>query len=220
MKFLCTLILSAIFSVQLCNADSTAPAYRPIDQESWEETTEGVTFIEKSKEQKKKEAEIETVEDPTFNISEHIQIVLFIVAGAIILLLLYHFFLRGFFGNKKIQVTEKSEIADLDEKPMESDLDRFLREALQSGDYRMAVRIYYLMLLRALHEKGAIRWRKEKTNTDYLHELSAHPEFGRLSRCTWIYEGAWYGYMQIGRSDFEVIQPGFRDTLTKLGVRG
>ena len=69
---------------------------------------------------------------------------------------LFYFFGRGLFGNPKVESATQNIITDLEERPMESDLERYLREALASKNYRLAIRIYYLMMLKSLHEKSLI----------------------------------------------------------------
>ncbi|MEY4927116.1 MAG: hypothetical protein RI894_1552, partial [Bacteroidota bacterium] len=75
-----------------------------------------------------------------------------------------------FLGNATVN-TEIISLEDVENDLHESDLERFLRQALENGDYRLALRIYYLMILKALSLKELIAWKKDKTNNEYCREL-------------------------------------------------
>lgn len=95
----------------------------------------------------------------------------------------------------------------------ETDLDRFLREALARGDYPQAVRVYFLQVIKHLSESGAILWSKEKTNRDYLRDMRAHPQFGDFQRATRTFERVWYGNAPLDRAGFAEVEPEFRALL-------
>ncbi|MCB0658358.1 MAG: DUF4129 domain-containing protein [Saprospiraceae bacterium] len=77
----------------------------------------------------------------------------------------------------------------------------FLREievARNSGNTLQVIRMQFLYALWLLDQRRMIKWRKEKTNTNYALELSGHPElqdeFARQAR---FYEQVWYGEQQV-----------------------
>ncbi|UOG73831.1 DUF4129 domain-containing protein [Hymenobacter tibetensis] len=73
------------------------------------------------------------------------------------------------------------------------DFDTLLRDAETTGNYRLAVRLGYLEVLKQLTDRGLIRWQPDKTNHDYLFELppGALPEaFRELTRQ---FDYVWYG---------------------------
>ncbi len=82
---------------------------------------------------------------------------------------------------------------NLDDYLHETDLDRFLREALAQGNYPLAVRLYYLQIIKNLSEKNAIKWSREKTNRDYQRELRGHRLAEPFREATRMYERVWYG---------------------------
>lgn len=115
--------------------------------------------------------------------------------------------------NELIDVTAPVEnIADLD-------IDMLLQKA--AGNYRLAVRLYYLGLLKKLNEVGFIVWKKDKTNRDYLAELYAKViHYQDIQRLTLAYEQVWYGdhtisaeaYQQL-RDDFKAIDRQLTDSI-------
>ena len=98
----------------------------------------------------------------------------------------------------------------------ESDLDRFLREALAAGNYPLAIRLYYLQVIKQLSESGAIRWSREKTNRDYLRETRAHRSAAEFRATTRIYERVWYGNQQLDEPAYQKLEPEFKNLLTMV----
>lgn len=93
------------------------------------------------------------------------------------------------------------------EKIEKSELELLLEDALMRQNYRAAVRIYFMFILKDLADKRLIKWQKDKTNYHYLLELrshSIHPEFNDAVR---IYDLVWYGEYQIGEPEFNQIRP-------------
>lgn len=83
--------------------------------------------------------------------------------------------------------------------------------AAQAGNYRQAVRLMYLDALKTLAEQRLILWRINKTNYDYLNELSGHslkPVFRDLTRH---YEYAIYGDFPLDTTRYEEIRNIFLD---------
>ncbi len=79
------------------------------------------------------------------------------------------------------------------ESPFTDDLAARLADAETRGDYRLAVRLGYLLTLRALADRDLIRWLPDKTNHQYLHELPAGPLRAQFAPLTRQFEVAWYG---------------------------
>ncbi|RPD50344.1 DUF4129 domain-containing protein [Hymenobacter sediminis] len=73
------------------------------------------------------------------------------------------------------------------------DLEAELASAEQQHNYRLAVRLGYLSVLRQLSDKGLIRWQPDKTNHDYLYELPAGALPEAFRELTRQFEYVWYG---------------------------
>lgn len=98
----------------------------------------------------------------------------------------------------------------------ESDLDRFLREALAAGNFSLAVRLYYLQVIKTLSEQNAIAWSREKTNRDYQREMRQHRLSRQFKSLTRAYEQVWYGNLPIDAKGFAKIEPEFKDFLAGI----
>jgi len=107
-------------------------------------------------------------------------------------------------------------LANLDEYIHETDLERFLREALASSNWPLAVRLYFLQTIKQLSEKGVIVWSKEKTNRDYLREMRSHRLSTQFRDTTRQYERVWYGNQEISAADFALLEPEFKALLGEI----
>jgi hypothetical protein len=99
-----------------------------------------------------------------------------------------------------------------------TELQRLLKEALDKNDYRAAVRIYYLFILRDISKKKWIKWEREKTNMHYLREMSGRPEYYDFDKTVGYFEIVWYGKRDVTGEQFTLIKPDFTNLLDKLGV--
>ena len=106
---------------------------------------------------------------------------------------------------------------NLDAYIHETDLERFLREALAQQNYPLAVRIYYLQIIKDLSQNGAIQWSKEKTNRDYLGEMRVHSLAQPFREATRAFEYTWYGNTPLSRADFDRLEPAFKSLLARIG---
>ena len=221
MKSVCFLFCFIIAS--LAHGQTETPQYHPIDQDKWEKTVKGHEYNEQSeKEEVKPEEnkEPDNTDDNSFYLPEWLKYFGYVLIGALLVFILIKLFAGGLFtANTKVRKQEIT-IADLDERPMETELERFLREALAAGNYRLAIRIYYLMILKGLHEKKLITWKKNKTNFDYLHEMYGNQLFNDFDSNTRIFEYIWYGELNLGETQFKEVSPAFTGTIQKIGSEG
>ncbi len=98
----------------------------------------------------------------------------------------------------------------------ETDLDRFLREALAAGNYALCIRLYYLQTIKALSEKGSIKWSREKTNRDYLREMREHRLGKEFRENTRAFERVWYGNEVLSAASYQEMEPRFKGLLGQL----
>lgn len=74
--------------------------------------------------------------------------------------------------------------------------------AVQNGNFRLAIRLLYLQSLKLLADKNIILWQSNKTNSDYLKEISSEDLRSLFRDITTIFEYAWYGEVAVSRDDF------------------
>ena len=78
------------------------------------------------------------------------------------------------------------------------------------GNFRLAVRLQYLQVLKKLSDKGYIDWRINKTNTDYVDEIKSKSFSGMFTRLTFDFEYVWYGEKQVNQEEFFEIRQQFQ----------
>lgn len=89
------------------------------------------------------------------------------------------------------------------------DFEAAITEAVESGNLRLAVRLWYLSTLQQLSGKGIIDWRPGKTNYAYLRELGATPYAAEFSRLTTDFEYCWYGDAPVEPARYGALQQRF-----------
>lgn len=126
--------------------------------------------------------------DVSYNVVKYVLFALFI-AGLIFVLWKSKF--RGLFkSNARISANP---FDDLPENIEGINIDEHIRNAIQAGNYRLAIRWCFLKSLQWLNKENKISWQTAKTNIDYLQELkdkTLKEEFSSLSR---VFEYVWYG---------------------------
>lgn len=223
MKYLVVLLVLFPFGAGLF-AQAAAPvvAQRPIAAQQWEKAAEGLDYSRDipEAEKKKKETSERTNSAPAnpwpdFNmqaLGNMLQILAILLAIALIGYGVYRMMQEP--RNKRIARDGALITVDnLETYLHETDLDRFLREALARQDFAQAVRIYFLQLIKQLSNSGAIHWSKEKTNRDYLREMRQHPQYDRFQRLTRSFERIWYGNIPLNAADFALLEPQFKEAL-------
>jgi hypothetical protein len=98
----------------------------------------------------------------------------------------------------------------------ETDLEHFLKDAIAKGNYSLAIRLYYLQIIKALSEKNSIAWSIEKTNRDYLREMASHKMAQPFRNITRTYERVWYGNLLLDSNGFSRMEPDFKTLLAAL----
>lgn len=147
-----------------------------------------------------------------------VRIVSYLVIIVVIVLVVY-FVVRNISLDLKIK-RDQIRTDDL-EQPVEDieniDISGLLEQARREGNFRMAVRLYYLGLLKKLHEMEKIVWKKDKTNRDYLGELfSKEFYFPEMRRLTLSYEAVWYGEHDLNSESFQRLSSQFESVFHEL----
>ncbi len=84
-----------------------------------------------------------------------------------------------------------------------------MQKAIAQKNYRLAVRYSYLNVLKQLEEKEIISWEQQKTNKDYIQEISEKNIKNSFEKLTRLYDFVWYGKFQINHIEFAKVQANF-----------
>lgn len=106
---------------------------------------------------------------------------------------------RNFAGNVDIKRVE--------ENLHKSDMEILIDQSLAKGEYMMAVRLHYLWAIKELSSKRLIKWKRDKTNRDYIREMRKTDLNKSFREVTRIFERVWYGTQDtLKQSDYLPIQ--------------
>ncbi len=109
------------------------------------------------------------------------------------------------------------DIEEIEQNIHKSDMELLLEKTITEGNYMMAVRIYYLWAIKELTNKRLIKWKRDKTNRDYIREIrktNFHKPFREITR---IFERIWYGNQnQLQKNDFAIIEPTLKEFINEL----
>ena len=93
-----------------------------------------------------------------------------------------------------------------------------LAEAEAAGNWRLAVRLGYLQLLKTLADGGLINWQPDKTNRAYLAELPATgPLRPAFREATQQFEYVWYGELALTAPLYAQVRAGHQALRSQLG---
>lgn len=94
--------------------------------------------------------------------------------------------------------------------------ERKIQIALNAGDKRIAIRYYYLWLLQKLNKYHHIKFHPEKTNSDYLYELTNVKYRTSFANLSYIYDYTWYGEAELNEEDFARVKDNFDTTISQI----
>lgn len=133
------------------------------------------------------------------------KILLFLLLAVAIVLIFYFIFKNAQPPNKKIIVDVENDWNP--EVISKTELELRLEAAMEKGDYRECVRIYFTFILKELIRKSWVNWKREKTNHHYLLEMRKRPNQHVFAECVRIYDLVWYGEYEIDREVFDMLKP-------------
>jgi hypothetical protein len=190
---------------------------RKFDQKKWKEIVGTTNYDEdrqKEPDKKKKTTTIAELEPWASNL---LRIIAYVVVISVVLYIIYAIVKNASFGytprrSSRQSIDPAAPVENIEELNIQS----MLAQALAEGNYKLAVRLYYLALLQKLNEAGSIIWQKEKTNRDYLAELMQREYYHDVRSLTLAYEQVWYGEHLVSESTFRRLSGSFEELNQKI----
>lgn len=238
-KKIATILLFSLFGTFAVQAqDTITPAERyletsieprPMDRDRWSKLTEGIDFSEKSRPEMREPTWNENNRTRNRNVNPlfgegtgaAVARFLLIVIGAVAIAFLVRAMLGyGRVKDKKINrsTAEGIDIQKIEENIHEADLVNYIDQAKENGDFNLAVRLYYLSILKELSLQKAIKWKVDKTNNEYLRELHHRDDFPDFQRLTQLFERSWYGNRTLDSIAFNRVEPDFQAFIGRLSL--
>ena len=190
-----------------------------IDRSKWESIVKGIDYTETFKEKEEEEPE-KNRNSANWNFALIGGIIKFVIIalgiGLIVFILVKVLSADSLFAKKDKKISGKTAIYDLEEieeNLLETELDGSIQKAIDDGNYALAIRLYYLSIIRELSLAKKLDWKKEKTNFQYLKELNNHPLKDSFKNATNVFERIWYGEEELPADRFRAIAPEFEQLL-------
>jgi len=115
--------------------------------------------------------------------------------------------------SKREQIVDAEEISeDIFAINYQKEIDK----AVSIGNFRLAVRLHFLQLLKSMSERNIIRYQQDKTNFDYLMELHNTSYYDDFFRVTRNYEYSWYGQFAVSEDAYRQIELAFNSIKKKV----
>lgn len=144
------------------------------------------------------------------------------IGGVTIFLLVIYFIFKAVINDEGKWVFGKSSdksiipVTDIENNLQVSNFQQLITEAEQDQNYRLAIRYYYLWLLKALTNSGIIEYDVEKTNSDYYNEITSPTIKDEFSYTSYLYNYIWYGEFDVNQNQFDKAKNAFTKFLKSL----
>ncbi|TAL46913.1 MAG: hypothetical protein EPN92_05415 [Chitinophagaceae bacterium] len=152
------------------------------------------------------------VQEPFFRQAWFRMLMWIIITGCFIAVVIWYLSLNdvGIFRRKKVSIANAEE-----EVPTENIFDinytKEINKAVADGNYRFAVRLMFLRVLKNLSEKEIISYKQDRTNFDYLLQLQQTNYYKDFFRLTRNYEYTWYGQFDMSTETFSLVKKDFEN---------
>jgi len=120
------------------------------------------------------------------------------------------------FAKSQKTIMPGNEDDEIEENIFRINYQREIEKAMTAENYRLAIRLMFLRLLRDLSNKNLIHYKPGKTNFDYLSQIFSTGYYHDFFRLTRHYEYVWYGKFDVGQEAFGAIKNDFENFDRKL----
>ena len=97
-----------------------------------------------------------------------------------------------------------------------NDFIALIKSAENENNYRLAIRYYFLFILKTMSNKSIIKIEEDKTNTEYLREIKNKTFIRDFSKALYLYNYTWYGEFSVSKLQYKVAKSNFKSFLNKL----
>ena len=141
-----------------------------------------------------------------------------IVIGAFVAALIWYLVTSNIliFTKRQKQISSFKQEEAVSEDIFNINYQREIEKAINAENYRFAIRLMFLKLLKNLSNKNIIQYRQERTNFEYLSQLFSTGYYNDFFRLTRNYEYTWYGKFEVSPEAFGTIKTEFENFDRKL----
>lgn len=144
------------------------------------------------------------------------------IGGVLLFVLVLYFIFRAIVNKEGTWVFGKSSdksiipVTDIETNIHETDFKKLITEAEENSNYRLAIRYYYLWLLKKLSAAEIIHYDVEKTNNDYKNEIEAAQIKKEFAYTSYLYNYIWYGEFNVDDEQFKKAKQAFSTFLDSI----
>ncbi|MGB0886789.1 MAG: DUF4129 domain-containing protein [Vicingaceae bacterium] len=145
---------------------------------------------------------------------DYLKWVLLAVVILFVVLRVFKTSFSGLFQSKS--ASNKVHFITEDENIHTINFDAQIEKAIAQKNYKEAIRLAYLKILKQLTDKDLISWKVDKTNLDYLKELSNSELKNEFQKTSELFEYIWYGEFELNKNSFNETIIAFKTLSKKL----
>lgn len=195
---------------------------KSFDEATWRKTIKGLDYKVKVKKSTPKKYNSTTPKVKPFDFSKLAWVFRFfilVLAAGILIFLLFALLNRP--RNRKITLPEAAiRIEAIEDNLENTELMALIQNAMNQNNFQMAIRLYFLETLKQLSIRHLIRFKKNKTNREYLFELRKSPHYAAFQELSLIFDRIRYSGHELSAEAFWAIEPKFRHMIQQLTSGG
>lgn len=144
------------------------------------------------------------------------------IGGIILFLLVAYFIFKAIVNKEGTWIFGKSSdkniipVSAIETNIQTTDFFALIKDAESNNNYRLAIRYYYLLVLKQLSKAELIQYDVEKTNSDYANEISEKLIKEKFSYSAYLYNYIWYGEFDVDHKQFNKAKQAFIQFLNTL----
>ncbi|MEZ4796245.1 MAG: DUF4129 domain-containing protein [Flavobacteriaceae bacterium] len=144
------------------------------------------------------------------------------VGGSLLFIFCVYFIFRAIVNKEGAWVFGKSSdksiipVTDIETNIHATDFKQLITEAEENSNYRLAIRYYYLWLLKKLSNAEIIHYDVEKTNNDYRNEIEIPKVKEDFAYTSYLYNYIWYGEFDVNADQFSKAKLAFDKFLNSI----
>lgn len=194
-------LLLLLFLLNTIPGRSAGASEEPFREERWEKMSRDVDYTEELPPPVKKKMPRLKAPEKMTALQQNVLIATVVV---VILGLLFLLIFRNATGQRVRKSTFTALAGDVPDEPQGAGMtEKSLLDALQRQDFRSAIRFFHHLLILRLSERGDLIYQKDKTNQQYLRELSNYDLLESVRILTRGTEAAWYGNRSLDEAQFK-----------------
>lgn len=121
----------------------------------------------------------------------------------------------GWFSTKRNTTLADHQTFNVDTANPE-DFIALIKNAEDDNNFRLAIRYYFLFILKTMSLKNIIKIEEDKTNAEYLREINNTKIEKNFTSALYLYNYTWYGEFDVNKLQYKTARSNFKSFLNQL----